>query len=71
MQELFNKTVGPTNNVFLIFNSQGHPKGMAVVSFQRAADAALAKEKYNGKIVDGSMVLVITLRDPCLTILLF
>ena len=27
---------------------------MAVVSFSRAGDAAVARAKYNGKIVDGS-----------------
>lgn len=30
---------------------------MAVVTFQKTTDAALAKSKYNGKIVDGSKAL--------------
>ncbi|KAF8556023.1 hypothetical protein OG21DRAFT_1483374 [Imleria badia] len=51
--ELFRKTVGPLKEVFLIYNSQGRSKGMAVVSFQRAGDAALARSKYDGKFIDG------------------
>ena len=39
--------------VFIVFNSQARSKGMAVVTFQRAGDAAVARAKYNGKIVDG------------------
>jgi len=50
---LFTKTVGPVKDVFIVYNSQGKSKGMAVVSFQRASDAAVARSKYNGKIVDG------------------
>ena len=40
---------------FLVHNSQGKSKGMAVVSFMRAGDAVIARTKYNGKIVDGRM----------------
>ncbi|EDR08263.1 uncharacterized protein LACBIDRAFT_297749 [Laccaria bicolor S238N-H82] len=53
VEELFRKTVGPLKESFLIYNSQGRSKGMAVVTFQRPGDAALAREKYDGKIVDG------------------
>jgi THO complex subunit 4 len=53
-QELFKKTVGPLKESFLIYNSQGKSKGMAVVSFQRPGDASVARKKYDGKIVDGS-----------------
>ena len=52
-QELFRKTVGPLRDVFLIYNSQGHSKGMAIVAFQRKGDAAVARAKYHGKVVDG------------------
>ncbi|TFK38002.1 hypothetical protein BDQ12DRAFT_606703 [Crucibulum laeve] len=53
VEELFKKTIGPLKESFLIYNSQGRSKGMAVVVFQRPSDAALAKTKYDGKIVDG------------------
>jgi THO complex subunit 4 len=45
--------VGPLRDAFLIYNSQGKSKGMAVVTFQRSGDAAVARAKYDGKIVDG------------------
>ncbi len=38
----------------MVYNSQGNSRGMAVVTFGRASDAAVARGKYNGKIVDGS-----------------
>jgi hypothetical protein len=47
-QDLFRKTVGPLKDLFIIYNSQGLSKGMAVVSFQRPGDAAVARSKYNG-----------------------
>ncbi|KAF9073058.1 hypothetical protein BDP27DRAFT_1260678 [Rhodocollybia butyracea] len=53
VEELFNKTVGPLKESFLIYNSQGKSKGMAVVVFQRPGDAAVARTKYDGKFVDG------------------
>ncbi|KAJ6627828.1 hypothetical protein B0H10DRAFT_1992089 [Mycena sp. CBHHK59/15] len=53
VEELFKKTVGPLKESFLIYNSQGKSKGMAVVAFQRSGDAAIARSKYDGKIVDG------------------
>ncbi|EMD35439.1 hypothetical protein CERSUDRAFT_116201 [Gelatoporia subvermispora B] len=53
VQVLFAKTVGPVKDVFLVYNSQGRSKGMAVVTFQRSADATVARTRYNGKIVDG------------------
>ncbi|KAF9219518.1 hypothetical protein BS17DRAFT_740665 [Gyrodon lividus] len=53
VEELFRKTVGPLREAFLIYNSQGRSKGMAVVSFQRPGDAAVAREKYDGKFIDG------------------
>ena len=52
-QILFSKTVGPVKEVFMVYNSQGKSRGMAVVTFVRAGDAAVARVKYNGKIVDG------------------
>jgi len=59
VEELFRKTVGPLKESFLIYNSQGKSKGMAVVTFQRPGDAAAARAKYNGKIVDGRRPLKI------------
>jgi len=53
VEELFQKTVGPLKDVLLVYNSQGRSKGVAVVSFQRTADAAVARSKYHNKIVDG------------------
>lgn len=45
--------MGPLKESFLIYNSQGKSKGMAVVTFQQPGDAAVARTKYDGKIVDG------------------
>ncbi|KAF8330105.1 hypothetical protein F5887DRAFT_1002106 [Amanita rubescens] len=59
VEELFKKTVGPLRDAFLIYNSQGKSKGMAVVTFQRSGDAAVARAKYDGKIVDGRRPLKI------------
>ncbi|KAJ7065012.1 hypothetical protein C8F01DRAFT_1129131 [Mycena amicta] len=53
IEELFRITVGPLRESFLVHNSQGHSKGMAVVVFQRPGDAAIAQAKYNGRTVDG------------------
>ncbi|KAF8068715.1 hypothetical protein FPV67DRAFT_1607313 [Lyophyllum atratum] len=59
VEELFRKTVGPLKESFLIYNSQGRSKGMAVVTFQRFGDAEVARAKYDGKIVDGRRPLKI------------
>lgn len=53
-KELFKRTVGPMKDLFIIYNSQGRSKGMAVVTFHRPGDAVVARTKYNQKIVDGS-----------------
>lgn len=45
--------MGPLKDMFLVYNSQGNSKGMAVVTFTRPEDAAIAREKYDSKIVDG------------------
>ena len=45
--------MGPLKESFLVYNSQGNSKGMAVVTFQRPGDALAAQAKYDGKIVDG------------------
>lgn len=54
VQNLFAKTVGPVQDSFIVYNSQGNSKGMAVVAFHKPESAALARQKYNGKIIDGS-----------------
>ncbi|KAG6839780.1 hypothetical protein C0991_011731 [Blastosporella zonata] len=59
VEELFRKTIGPLRESFLVYNSQGKSKGMAVVTFMRSGDAALAKAKYDGKVVDGRRPLKI------------
>lgn len=53
LQDLFKKTVGPLKEVVLVYNNQGKSKGLAIVSFQKTTDAAVARTKYHGKIVDG------------------
>lgn len=45
--------MGPLRESFLVYNSQGKSKGMAVVVFQRPGDAVVARQKFDGKIVDG------------------
>lgn len=45
--------MGPLKESFLVYNSQGKSKGMAVVAFQRPGDAMVARAKYDGKFVDG------------------
>ncbi|KZP27037.1 hypothetical protein FIBSPDRAFT_918035 [Athelia psychrophila] len=52
VEDLFKKTVGPVKEAFIIYNSQGRSKGMAVITFVRPGDAAVAREKYDGKYVD-------------------
>ncbi|KAJ6487980.1 hypothetical protein C8R45DRAFT_995078 [Mycena sanguinolenta] len=59
VEDLFTKTVGPLRESFLVYNSQGKSKGMAVVAFQRLGDAVIARDKYDGKIVDGRRPLKI------------
>ncbi|KAI1788664.1 hypothetical protein LXA43DRAFT_949738 [Ganoderma leucocontextum] len=53
VEVLFSRTVGPVKEVLMVYNSQGKSRGMAVVTFARPGDAAVARAKYNGKIVDG------------------
>ena len=54
MKDLFNRTIGPTNEVMLFYNDKGLPKGMAMVGFQRDGDAAVAVDRYDGRFVDNS-----------------
>lgn len=61
MQDLFKKTVGPLKDMFLVYNSQGKSKGMAVVTFARPGDAAIARQKYDGKVVDGRAYIIVFL----------
>ncbi|KAG2156804.1 uncharacterized protein EDB93DRAFT_1125721 [Suillus bovinus] len=53
VEELFKKTIGPLKECFVIYNTQGRSKGMAVITFQHPGDAAAAREKYDGKLIDG------------------
>ncbi|KAF9552888.1 hypothetical protein CPC08DRAFT_714211 [Agrocybe pediades] len=59
VEDLFRMTVGPLRESFLVYNSQGKSKGMAVVAFQRPGDALVAKAKYDGKVVDGRRTIKI------------
>ncbi|TCD70710.1 hypothetical protein EIP91_002086 [Steccherinum ochraceum] len=52
VESLFKKTVGPTREVCLIYNSAGKSKGMAIVEFTRKEDARLARQKYNNRVID-------------------
>ncbi|OSD01408.1 hypothetical protein PYCCODRAFT_1468584 [Trametes coccinea BRFM310] len=61
VEVLFSRTVGPVKDVFMVYNSQGRSKGMAVVTFARSGDASIARAKYNGKIVDGRRPIKIEL----------
>jgi len=56
-EDLFFKTIGPLKDAFVIYNSQGNSKGMAIIHFQRPGDAATARQKYHGKLVDGKKPL--------------
>lgn len=47
------KTVGPVRDALLVYNNNGRSKGMGIVEFHRPGDAAVARQKYNGKTVDG------------------
>ena len=47
-------------DAFIICNSQGRSKGMAIVTFQRLGDAAAAKAKYDGKFIDMSKEFAIS-----------
>ncbi|KAI9509257.1 hypothetical protein F5148DRAFT_978611 [Russula earlei] len=59
VEELFKRTIGPVKDLFLIYNSQGRPKGMAIVTFHRPTDAGVARSKYDGKVIDGKHKLKI------------
>ncbi|KAI9063740.1 hypothetical protein FKP32DRAFT_1592145 [Trametes sanguinea] len=61
VKELFSRTVGPVKDVFMVYNSRGQSKGMAVVTFARGGDASVARAKYNRKIVDGRRPIMIEL----------
>ncbi|KAL4249454.1 ALYREF mRNA export adapter [Abortiporus biennis] len=66
---LFEKTVGPLKDLFLIYNSRGMSKGMAVVTFQRSADAGIARQKYHGKIIDSRRPIKIEIvKDEDITV---
>jgi THO complex subunit 4 len=47
--------VGPVKeeDTFIVYNNKGDSRGMAIVTFQREADAYAARTKYNGKLIDG------------------
>jgi len=70
VSDLFNKTIGPTKDVVLLYNDKGLPKGMALVGFQRDGDATLAANKYDGRFVDNKRPLkveIVTGKDAAAT----
>lgn len=46
-------------SVSIVYDSLGRSRGMAIVNFQRSGDAAEARQKFNGKIIDGSKSCVV------------
>ena len=42
------------NKSYMFHNVKGYPLCMTLVAFRRNGDAALAREKFNGKVIDGS-----------------
>ena len=47
------KTIGAVKDSFMIHNSQGGSKGMAIVTFYKTSDAHQARERYHKKVIDG------------------
>lgn len=45
--------IGPVYDCYLVYNSQGRSKGVAIVHFQRRGDALEARRMFDGKIIDG------------------
>ncbi|KAH8827761.1 hypothetical protein DL96DRAFT_1815090 [Flagelloscypha sp. PMI_526] len=63
VDDLFNKTIGPVvpGRTAVMFSREAVPLGMAVVEFQKEADAIRSRERYNGKTIDGARRLKIEL----------
>jgi len=61
--DLMKKTIGPVNMTqsFMVYNMKGFPKGVTVVAFMRAGDAAKARERYDGKVIDGKRAIKLEL----------
>ena len=53
-QELFQTTVGPTNQCQLQYSQEGRSLGIATVKFSRRGDANKAFQQYNNRLIDGS-----------------
>jgi len=54
VKELFQTTVGPLREVNLHYDSNGHSKGVASVTFQKKGDGNKAYQQYNNRLIDGS-----------------
>ena len=54
LQELFQTTVGPTNQCQLQYSQDGRSLGIATVKFSRRGDANKAFQQYNNRLIDGS-----------------
>ena len=50
------KTIGPVNiaQSFMAYTNKGFPRGVTIITFMRAGDAMKARERYDGKVIDGS-----------------
>lgn len=61
--DLMKKTIGPVNTTqsFMVYNVKGFPRGVTVVTFMRAGDAAKARERYDGKVIDGKRAIKLEL----------
>lgn len=53
LEELFVQTVGYVVDSYLLYNDKGYPKGKGYVQFSHPTDAALARKKYHGRVIDG------------------
>ncbi|KAF8326788.1 uncharacterized protein EI90DRAFT_1871027 [Cantharellus anzutake] len=68
LEELFATTVGYVVDAYLLYNDKGYPKGKGYVQFSHPSDAALARRKYHGRVIDGRspirVRLVIDTEEP-------
>ncbi|KAI5123257.1 hypothetical protein M0805_001346 [Coniferiporia weirii] len=57
--DLMKKTIGPVNvrDSLMIYTMKGFPRGMALIAFTRGGDAGRARERYNGKVIDGKRAI--------------
>ncbi|KLO09011.1 hypothetical protein SCHPADRAFT_908142 [Schizopora paradoxa] len=61
--DLMKKTIGPVNitQSFMAHNNKGFPRGVTIISFMRPGDAMKARERYDGKVIDGKRAIKLEL----------